>query len=281
MNFVKMHGLGNDFIIVQETTWDEALFLQPHAERLCDRRFGIGADGLVVIGKGIDTDLFMRVFNPDGSEAEMCGNAIRCIALYAVKKGLIKKNTLSVQTLAGVKYPEIIESADKEFIRVDMGKPVLERCKVPVKGEGNNVGIHIATDQGSFKFTAVSMGNPHCVIIVDQDIRAINIEKIGPLIENHELFPDKTNVEFVNIINETEIAMRVWERGAGTTLACGTGACAVLAAAVQNGLTHRIALIHLPGGDLTIEWNEADDHIYMTGPAKFVFTGEINLSNIN
>lgn len=281
MNFVKMHGLGNDFIIIQKPTWEEALLLQPHAKKLCDRRLGIGADGLVVTGKGTGTDLFMRVFNPDGTEAEMCGNAIRCIALYAVEKGLVEKNTLSVQTLAGVKYPEIIESAENTFIRVDMGEPVLERSKVPVKGEGSNMGIDIATDLGSFKFTAVSMGNPHCVIVVEQDIGTINIEKIGPLIETHELFPDKTNVEFVNIINEREIAMRVWERGAGITLACGTGACAVLAAAVQNGLTQREALIHLPGGDLIIEWKAADNHIYMTGPAEFVFTGEIDLSRIN
>jgi diaminopimelate epimerase len=143
------------------------------------------------------------------------------------------------------------------------------------------MGIDIATDLGSFKFTAVSMGNPHCVIVVEQDIGTLNIEKIGPLIETHEFFPDKTNVEFVNIINDREIAMRVWERGAGITLACGTGACAVLAAAVQNGLTQREALIHLPGGNLMIEWKAADNHIYMTGPAEIVFTGEIDLSPIN
>lgn len=277
MNFVKMHGLGNDFVIVETESWEAADRLQPYAQLVCDRNFGIGADGLIAIGKESEWDIFMRIFNSDGSEPEMCGNGIRCAARYAYEKGLVTKNSLSVRTLAGPRYP-VVELEDNlvKSIRVDMGTPILNRELIPMQGEGSNVKVELATEHGSFAITAVSMGNPHCISFVP-DIEQIPLAVWGRELETHPIFPAKTNVEFVQVIKRDELIMRVWERGAGVTLACGTGACATLVAAVLNGVADRKALIHLLGGDLIIEWNEDNNHVYMTGPAVEVFQGQINI----
>lgn len=273
MKFVKMHGLGNDFVITEVKSWEEAGTFQCYTEFICNRNIGIGADGLVLIGKDTDLDIFMRIFNSDGSEAEMCGNVSRCVGRYAYEKGWMKGNSIAVKTLAGPIYPAVeIENNLVKSVRVDMGKAVLEAERIPVKGKGDTV----CTQHGNFKFTAVSMGNPHCVIFVD-DIEKVPVSLWGPAIEVNEIFPAKTNVEFVQVLNNEELIMRVWERGAGITMACGTGACASLVASVLNRYTDRQATVHLLGGDLFIEWNEVDEHVYMTGPAQQVFRGSIDL----
>jgi len=277
MDFVKMQGLGNDFVITQVDSWDGADVMQPWAERVCDRRFGIGADGLVCIGKDQDADLFMRIFNPDGSEPEMCGNAIRCVGKYAFEQGWVGKTDLSVRTLAGIRYPRVkVVHGSVTSVTVDMGEPILQRGKIPMAGDGGTVGVRTVTRFGDIEFTAVSMGNPHCVIFVP-DVTSVPVEELGPAMETHELFPAKTNVEFVEVNARDDLTMRVWERGAGITLACGTGACATLVAAVQNDLADRRAVVHLLGGDLWIEWKVSDNHVYMTGPAVHVFSGQIEL----
>lgn len=277
MDFVKMHGLGNDFVIMEIDSWEAADSLQPYAGMICDRNFGVGADGLVAIGKDLKMDIFMRIFNPDGSEPEMCGNGIRCVARYAYERGLVHNPQLSVRTLAGPRYPVVqLNNNIVSSIKVDMGEPVLERSLIPVQGEGSTVGIPLETSYGTRKVTAVSMGNPHCISFVD-DVEKAPVALWGAELEVHTCFPAKTNVEFVQVLNRNEMIMRVWERGAGITLACGTGACATLVAAVLNGLTDRKALVHLLGGDLLIEWNQENNHVYMTGPAKQVFRGSIDL----
>ncbi len=277
MDFVKMHGLGNDFVIVEISSWEEADRLQPYAQLVCDRNFGVGADGLISIGKDTELDIFMRIFNSDGSEPEMCGNGIRCVARYAYEKGLVQNASLSVRTLAGPRYPVVeLEGDLVKSIRVDMGTPIMDRKLIPMQGEGSNVKVPLATEHGSYEITAVSMGNPHCISFVP-DLAQIPLAIWGRELEIHPMFPAKTNVEFVQVLKRDELIMRVWERGAGVTLACGTGACATLVAAVLNGLTDRKALIHLLGGDLIIEWNEENNHVYMTGPAVEVFQGQIKL----
>lgn len=276
MEFVKMHGLGNDFVITHVASWQEAEVLQQYAVQLCDRYYGIGADGLVVFGCGEDTDLFMRIFNPDGSEAEMCGNAIRCVAQYAWQNRITNKNPVAVKTQAGVKYPEILSGCEQNLlVRVDMGEPILEPASIPVLG--SDIKTVIKINDASFEVTIVSMGNPHCIILTE-DINKIDVAKWGPLIENHSCFPARTNVEFVQVNDPADISLIVWERGAGITQACGTGACATLVAAVLNGQSERKATVHLPGGDLLIEWQESDNHVYMTGPATHVYKGSIELN---
>jgi len=277
MEFVKMHGLGNDFIIVEAASWKDADPLQKHSPWLCNRHFGIGADGLVVIGPEQEMDIFMRIFNPDGSEPEMCGNAIRCVARYAYEKGWVRKKNISVKTLAGGRYPEIQSAAGQAVrVRVDMGQPILDRPNIPMLGEGPAVKTTLSTPAGEFTVTAVSMGNPHCVHFVE-DVDQVPVADWGSTLETHPGFPAKTNVEFVQILARDEMIMRVWERGAGITLACGTGACATLVAAVLNDLSDHAATIHLLGGDLHIEWKQENNHVYMTGPADFVFEGKVEL----
>lgn len=276
MEFTKMHGLGNDFIIVEASSFQEAQKYQANTQQFCDRHFGIGADGLIIIGKDKDQDVFMRIYNSDGSEAEMCGNGIRCVALYARRYGLVDKDRFSVKTLAGPRFPEIYKEGGQEWVRVDMGEPELERQKIPVTGRGSNAAIPLPAAGQNFIFTAVSMGNPHCIIYVD-DTNSVPLSEWGSQIETNEMFPEKINVEFVKVINESELEAVVWERGAGITLACGTGACAVLVASVLNGKSHRKAIIRLPGGELVIEWNEQDNHVYMSGPAVEVFRGTTGL----
>lgn len=280
MKFIKMHGLGNDFIIfdgrkekVQEIDW------AAYAPKLCDRNFGIGADGVVLILPAKEADVEMKIFNPDGSEPEMCGNAIRCLAKYIYDTSKEKKEVISVQTKAGIKLPVVEpEKGHVEGVEVDMGEPILKRKLIPMAGKDVEkvVDEELVVGQQKFKITAVSMGNPHVVIFVD-DVEKIKLSEIGPKIENHKSFPERTNVEFVQVVNKKEVVMRVWERGAGETLACGTGACAVLVAGVLNKKLDRIATVHLEGGDLEIEWEEEKNHILMTGPAATVFQGEVNI----
>ena len=276
MEFVKMHGLGNDFIVVageRELPADAP----ERAVRLCDRHFGIGADGLVYILPSERADVRMRILNPDGSEAEQCGNAIRCVAKYVYDRGLAARSLVTVETLgAGVQRLEITAEGGRAVkVKVDMGEPVLRGLDVPTTIDRTPVVGHpIEADGRTFHFTAVSMGNPHCVIFVD-DAASFDLCRWGPLIERHPLFPRKTNVEFVTVVSRSRAVMRVWERGAGPTLACGTGACATLVASVLGGLTDRKAVVSLAGGDLFIEWSEEDNRVYMTGPAEEVFAGTL------
>ncbi|MDK2985972.1 MAG: diaminopimelate epimerase [Clostridia bacterium] len=274
MQFTKVHGLGNDFIIIN--TFKESI-KNPNelAVKLCHRHFGVGADGLVLVGPSDKADIKMRIFNPDGSEPEMCGNAIRCVAKYAFTRGMCGEK-IKVETLAGIMGPEVILDGDEiTGIKVDMGEPHLEREAIPMEGpSGQVVSEPLKVDDQEFLVTAVSMGNPHCVIYVD-DASKVKLEGIGPKIEHHQAFPAKTNVEFVQVLNENEVKMLVWERGAGPTMACGTGACAVTVAGVLNEKHKRKIKVHLTGGTLEIHWSEEDNHVYMTGPAEEVFEGTL------
>lgn len=281
IDFVKMHGLGNDFILIDclSKPLGDSSFLSYLAKKLCNRNFGIGADGLMLILPSSKADLRMRIFNYDGSEAQMCGNGIRCFAKYAYENKLISKNKFTVETLAGIIIPELTITNNKILgVKVNMGTPKLRRREVPMNGKDTsrvvNETLKINPEQ-TFKITCVSMGNPHCITFVN-DIQSIPVDEIGLKIENHPLFPEKTNVEFIQVLNKQEINFRVWERGVGETLACGTGACAALVAAVLNKKTDREATIHLPGGDLDIQWAN-DGHVYMTGPAELVFRGEMEI----
>jgi len=277
-----MHGLGNDFIVIEA----EKSELSPEdysrtAIKLCDRHFGIGGDGLVIVGKDRELDVFMRIFNPDGSEPEMCGNAIRCVSKFVWERGLVSTTRISVNTLAGPRYPEVIlKNGEVEKVRVDMGEPILERSLIPMLGSpGKVVGEELDTTAGRFRITAVSMGNPHCVVFVDE-FSSVPVSEWGPVLENHPVFPSRTNVEFAKIVDENTVSMQVWERGAGETLACGTGACATLVASYLNDLTGRRATVRLKGGELIIEWDPDNNHVYMTGEAKEVFTGEVDLRKL-
>lgn len=276
MEFTKMHGLGNDFIVVagQQSLPSDVADL---AIQLCNRFFGIGADGLVYILPSDKADFKMRIINSDGSEAEQCGNAIRCVAKYVYDNGLTSKTELTIETLgAGVQPVQLtLENGKATQVTVDMGQPILNGLDVPTTIDANPViGHQVTIDGREFAFTAVSMGNPHCVIYVD-DAANFDLATWGPKLEKHPLFPRKINVEFATVNSRDQVDMRVWERGAGPTLACGTGACATLVSSVLNGHTDRKATISLAGGDLLIDWNEDNNRIYMTGPAAFVFTGTV------
>lgn len=277
MHFTKMQGAGNDFVIIDTLEEQVPQNYDELAIKVCDRNFGIGADGLMLVLPSETHDIRMRIFNADGSEPEMCGNGIRCFARYVYEKGIVTKKSMEVETLAGTIIPEmIIEDGAVTGVRVDMGIPELAPEKIPTTFTGDPViNKEIEVEGATFAITAVSMGNPHCIIFVD-DINNIDIDKWGPLIETHPVFPKKTNVEFVQVIDSEQMIMRVWERGAGITLACGTGACATLVAGVLNKKTNEQALVKLLGGDLFIEWIDRK-HIVMTGPAEFVFRGEIQL----
>lgn len=264
LKFTKMEGLGNDYVYVNclDHTPED---LSALAIRVSDRHFGIGGDGLICICPSEKADCKMRMFNADGSEGEMCGNGVRCVGKFVYDKGLVKKNPLTVETLGGIKILHLtVENDLVTAVTVDMGKPVLsDAAAIIVKGE--NYTVH-----------PVSMGNPHSVVYL-QAIDQLNLELIGPDFECHPMFPNRTNTEFVEILDRTHLKMRVWERGSGETLACGTGACAVLAVTAAAGLCEREATVHLLGGDLNIRWSEEDGHIYMTGPATTVFEGEMAL----
>jgi diaminopimelate epimerase len=272
-----MHGLGNDFILINNI---EAQIPEERvpalARKWCDRHFGIGADGIILVDPSPTANFGMRIFNPDGSEPQMCGNGIRCFAKYVYDRGLHRDPFLKVDTLAGILGLKLtIHDQKVNQVRVDMGEPILDRKRIPVAGDGPSpvLGEKLRAAEQEFDITCVSMGNPHCVIFV-KDVESFPVEKIGPEIETHPLFPQRTNVEFAEPLDRETIKMRVWERGAGITLACGTGACATAVAASLNNRTGRSVTVKLPGGDLFIEWAE-DNHLYMTGPAEEVFEGEI------
>lgn len=275
MKFTKMHGLGNDYIYINGF---EEIVADPGelAIKVSDRHFGIGSDGIVLIMPSDSCDFRMRMFNNDGSEAEMCGNASRCVAKYVYDFGLTDKEEITLETLAGVKILKMqIIDGKVDTVTVNMGAPIIKAADIPVISSKDQVIDEPLVIGGiEYRITCVSMGNPHCISYID-DVRAFNLETIGPKIENHEIFPKRINAEFAKVVDRKNIDMRVWERGSGETLACGTGACATLVASVLNDYTDRKATLHLLGGDLEIEWNEADNNVYMTGPATTVFQGEI------
>lgn len=277
MKFTKMHGTGNDYIYVNglvETIENPAEF----AIQYSDRHKGIGSDGLVMILASETCDFRMRMFNADGSESEMCGNASRCIGKYVYDKGLTNKTTLTLETLAGVKVLQLFIGADQkvEKVTVDMGEPILDAALIPVTSDKNRViNEPLAfNSEIQYNITTVSMGNPHAVIFTT-DILQLDLPKIGPVIENAAIFPRRTNTEFIEVLTNNHVKMRVWERGSGETMACGTGACASVVAGVLNGLISRRTTVELLGGELTIEWKEEDNHVYLTGGATTVFEGEI------
>lgn len=280
MKFTKMHGLGNDYVYINCFAEDlTGVDLPQLAVRLSDRHLGIGGDGIILIMPSETADFRMRMFNADGSEGKTCGNGLRCVSRYVYDHGLTDKNIFTIETLGGIVKTELIlKDGRVAAVKIDMGEPRLRRAEIPMLGADVSEVVSEPLDVCGcgFRVTCVSMGNPHCVIFVS-DVEAVDVEGVGPFIENHEAFPEKTNVEFIEVLNDEEILFRVWERGSGITLACGTGACAAVVASVLNKLTGRKVTVHLPGGDLLIEWSEADNHVYMTGPATEVFSGDTNI----
>lgn len=273
MRFVKMEGIGNDFIVTHEVAADRIASVVPHVIKMCDRRRGIGGDGLILILPSDTADFTMRIFNSDGSEPEMCGNGIRCCARYIALKKLSNKKKLQIETLAGMITTELLADGS---VKVNMGAPRLEADTIPVAlPQGINMMVPLSVDGREFLFTPVSMGNPHAVIYADTLDDDLVLGK-GPKIETHPLFPRKTNVEFVKVHSFAEVTMRVWERGCGETQACGTGACAVVVSGILNQLHGKDVTVHLPGGDLQISWSGTTaDPVMMTGSAVAVFDGEI------
>lgn len=280
LNFTKMHGAGNDYVYMDGFGDSPLRNLSEKnypdlARKISNRHFGVGSDGLILILPSADADFYMRIFNADGSEAQMCGNGIRCVAKYAYEKGLTDKCRLQIDTLAGVKEISMEKEGDKIVgITVDMGAPILKRSIIPVKGEDNEPVVlqPLKIEDKVFKITAVGMGNPHCVIFVDKITDEL-VNHYGPLIERNEFFPEKTNVEFIETVNRESIKMRVWERGSGETLACGTGACAAVVASFLNGLTERETEVSLLGGKLKIRYDEISGHVFMTGEGETIADG--------
>lgn len=277
LNFTKMTGLGNDYIYIDCTDGTKLKNIPEIAKKLSDRHFGIGADGLILIDKpdNKQSDFKMRIFNSDGSEAEMCGNGIRCVAKYIHDHKLSDSDKISIDTLAGIKKVKILENEAGECNEaiVDMGEPIFQDKNIPYNVyEPFNKDLDINVENEKMRFTVVSMGNPHAVTFVE-DLDDLQIETYGPIIEDNPIFPNRTNVEFVQIIDKNNIRVRVWERGVGETFACGTGACAAVVASGLNGYTDEIVTVSLPGGKLKIEWGK-DNHIYMQGPATTVYEGK-------
>jgi diaminopimelate epimerase len=276
MRFSKMHGLGNDYVVIDDRARRISERRLPRlAREMSDRHFGVGSDGIILVLPSKTADFRMRIFNPDGSEAEMCGNGMRIFARYLYDHRLTRKTELAIETLAGIIRPKLrIRSGKVQSVTVDMGPPRLERSEIPMKGKSGRVVNEPLELLGErLSVTCLSMGNPHCVTFVD-DVEQFPVERFGPVIEHHELFPRRTNVEFVQVVSPAELAMRVWERGAGETLACGTGASASAVAAHLTGRAGRKVVLHLRGGDLKVAWDERTDHVFITGPAEEVFTGE-------
>jgi diaminopimelate epimerase len=273
MKFWKMHGLGNDYIVIDNRNGKisdaEAAEL---ALELCKRRFSVGADGILFTSNSASADVKMRIFNADGSEAEMCGNGIRCFAKYCYENRVARKSELVVETLAGMKRAWLtVENGLVQSVKVDMGVPVLERSKIPMLGQGTCVNQDLQVNGEAYKATCLSVGNPHCVIFVD-DVDDFPVQRVGPKIENHRLFPKRTNVEFAQVLSGNEVKVRVWERGCGETLACGTGACAtVVAGNLLKKLGGKVR-VHLLGGDLEVEYAES---LFLNGPAEKVFEGTL------
>jgi diaminopimelate epimerase len=267
--FVKMHGVGNDMILID--CLKTPISNPPHiARKLCNRHMGIGADQLLLLTKSRKCDFGMKVYNADGSEAEMCGNGIRCLAKYIKDEKLSTKKELTIETLSG---HHTVKTTGKLF-EVDMGEPVMKGKDIPVNLSGRIINRPLKTEVKDFRITCLSMGNPHCVTFHD-NLEVLPIDKYGPLLENYSIFPRRVNASFVNVMSKNEVHMRVWERGAHETLGCGTAACAAAVASVLNGYTDRKIAVVLPGGKLEIEWNQKDNHVYMRGPAETVFKGEI------
>ena len=274
MDFVKMHGLGNDFVFIEDKTGQDKDYTAL-ARAMCNRHTGIGADGLIVIVDSRVADVRMRIINSDGSEAEMCGNGIRCFAKYVYDNGIIEKKRFTVETPAGIMEPEITVGADNkaELITINMGRPSFNRSEIPMEGaEGRVLNEDLCVNGANWKITSLLMGVPHTVTYVD-DVDTVDIEKIGPLFEKHEAFPKHTNINFAQKMDDRTVKVRTWERGAGATLACGTGSCSVAVASFLNGRTGREVDIQLPLGTLHIEYREEDGNVYMTGPAAVSFTG--------
>lgn len=279
MKFTKMHGIGNDYIYVN--CFEEGIPADPAAlsRRLSDRHFGIGSDGLILIRPTENGDAMMDLYNADGSRAMMCGNGIRCVGRYVYERGIAKKETLRIDTLSGVKTLHLdVANGTVQSIEVDMGEPVLEPASIPVLLPGERaVSVPVEMGDNVFSVTCVSMGNPHCVLFVE-DVDTLDLEELGPRFEWNPLFPQGVNTEFIQPLPDGSLKMRVWERGSGETWACGTGACASVIAACLCGKAERQSVVHLRGGDLSIHWREEDGHVMMRGPAAFVFDGEIDLS---
>lgn len=277
MKFTKMHGIGNDYVYVncfKETVEHPSEM----AIKVSDRHFGIGSDGLILIKPSEVADGKMEMYNADGSQGAMCGNGIRCVAKYMYDYGITDKTSISVETKSGIKYLDLtIKEGKVDTVKVNMGTPILKAVDIPVRSEKEQViDEPVMVDGKEWKITCVSMGNPHAITYID-DVKNLEIEKIGPKFENHEIFPDRVNTEFVRVIDRNTVEMRVWERGSGETLACGTGACAVAVSSILNGLTEEEVTVKLLGGDLKIFWDRTENKVYMTGSATTVFDGEIDL----
>ncbi|MBI4126884.1 MAG: diaminopimelate epimerase [Deltaproteobacteria bacterium] len=269
--FVKMQAIGNDYVVLEALKGPIA---NPNhlAKRLCNRRTGVGADQMLILTKSRKADFGMKTFNADGSEAEMCGNGIRCLARYVREHGITVKKEMVFETLSGLKPIKILGKQ----IQVDMGEPLMKGKEIPVNLSGRIVNRPLKIDAKDFRITCLSVGNPHCVIF-HEAIREFPVERYGSLLENYHLFPKRVNVSFVNILARNEVEARVWERGAGETLGCGSAACAIGVASVLNGFTDRSVVVVMPGGKVSVEWNAKDNHIYLTGPAEEVFRGELKL----
>lgn len=275
MKFTKMHGIGNDYVYVncfEETVENPSEV----AVKISDRHFGVGSDGLILIKPSKVADFEMAMYNADGSRGEMCGNGIRCVAKYVYDRGLTDKTSLSIETLAGIKYIDLtVENGKVSLVRVNMGAPELIADKIPVISDTKEVIAQPLLVNGkTYDVTCVSMGNPHCITFMEEDVRELDLTAVGPAFENHEKFPNRINTEFVNILDKKTLRMRVWERGSGETLACGTGACATAVAAIVNGLTEEEVTVELLGGNLQIRWDREQNLVFMTGPATIVFDGQ-------
>jgi diaminopimelate epimerase len=276
MKFTKMHGLGNDFIVIDERKLQIKTDFIDLAKKLCDRHLGIGADGLIRVLPSKTGDYKMEIINSDGSIPEMCGNGIRCFAKFIYDNEKKPKTEYKVETGAGILTPVLdVKNKSVAGITVDMGEPILEPAKIPMVGYKENLNQSIRVFGEEYIFTAVSMGNPH-IVIFGVDLKGLELNEVGPDLENHKAFPARTNVHFVNIISRNEIRVRHWERGAGETMACGTGACACVVAGVLGKKLERVVTVHVPGGDLKIRWDEKTNHVFMQGPAETVYEGDLN-----
>ena len=275
MKFTKMQGLGNDYVYVN-CLKEKVESPSEMARRVSDRHFGVGSDGLILICPSECADFEMKMYNADGSRGEMCGNGIRCVGKYVYDYGLTDQTEISVETLGGIKHLSLtVEEGKVALVKVDMGSPIFVPEQIPVKVEGNHaVNVPISVDGDEYRMTCISMGNPHAVVYLD-DIQNMEIVKIGPKFEHHPCFPNRVNTEFARVLDRETVEMRVWERGSGETLACGTGACAVAVASMVNGLTEDCVTVQLLGGNLKIEWDREKNVVYMTGPATVVFDGEL------
>ncbi len=278
MNFTKMHGCGNDYVYVDCT---KEMIENPGevSKKVSHRHFGIGSDGLILICSSDVADFRMAMYNADGSEGAMCGNGIRCVAKYVYDKGLTDKKNLSIETKSGIKKLELtVEDGKVSLVKVNMGAPILKSKDIPVAVDTEEcIDADINVDGKDYKITCVSMGNPHAVTFIDEDVKKFPLDKVGPKFENHPMFPDRVNTEFVQVLNRHEVNMRVWERGSGETFACGTGTCATVVACVLNGLTDDEITVHLLGGDILVKYDRENDTVWMTGPAAIAFEGTIEI----